>query len=363
VKKPETTAGLGGTKGKVAFKFTGVTNEDVIQIYVKNQAILAGDGDQNYSTGQLDLSGTNSINVDRIKDNVHLSNATALEVTLDAYVGGNDTFTVSFIQQSSNVNGAGFSTGERYVTAAALSGAVSDASQGTFTRGGIGTDDIMTLTVGSNTVTAVLSANTSGTDIASGGGLVSGVALALVTAWDAKYSATGTASASALVSVQLATASNEDENRIIIVGLDPGSSTGGLAVSFSVANSTTGPTSTTHTGSSLDYVIGATQDTSDNALVSDDLIVTLESIKSGTVLNRVKTATGGTTAGNYFMSFSGNLAMTTLTASANLSNATDPYVGHWIKNTESRSDVRPAEGATQGSGDDEDFSRVHWLSS
>jgi len=363
VKQPETTAGLGATKGKVAYKFTGVANTDVIQIYVKNQGILAGDGDQTYSTGQLVLSGTNSINVDRIKDNVHLSNATALEVTLDAYVGGNDTFTVSFIQQTDAAAGSGFSNGERYLTAAALSGAVSDASQGTFTRGGIGTDDIMTLTVGSNTVTAVLSANTSGTDLASNGGLVSGVALALVQAWDAKYSATGTASASALVSVQLATTSNADENRIIIVGLDPGSSTNGLDVSFSVANSTTGPTSTTHTGSSLDYEIGATQDTSDNATVSNDLIVTLESTKSGTVLNRVGTAAAGTTAGNYYMSYSGTLALTTLTASGYLTNATDPYAGHWIKNTESRSDVRPAEGATQGSGDDEDFSRVHWLGS
>ena len=363
VKQPETTAGLSSTKGKVAYKFTGVANTDVIQIYVKNQGILAGDGDQTYSTGQLVLSGTNSINVDRIKDNVHLSNATALEVTLDAYVGGNDTFTVSFIQQTDAANGSGFSNGERYVTAAALSGAVSDASQGTFTRGGIGTDDIMTLTVGSNTVTAVLSANTSGTDLASNGGLVSGVALALVQAWDAKYSATGTASASALVSVQLATTGNADENRIIVVGLDPGSSTNGLDVSFSVANSTTGPTSTTHTGSSLDYAIGATQDTSDNATVSNDLIVTLESTKAGTVLNRVGTAAAGTTAGNYYMSYSGTLAMTTLTASGNLTNATDPYAGHWIKNTESRSDVRPAEGATQGSGDAEDFSRVHWLGS
>jgi len=330
---------------------------------VKNQSILTGDGDQTYSTGQLVLSGINSINVDRVKDNVHLANATALEVTLDAYVGGNDTFTVSFIQQSDAAAGSGYSNGERYSTAAALSGAVSDASQGTFTRGGIGTDDIMTLTVGTNTVTAVLAANTSGTDLLSNGGLVSGVALALVQAWDAKYSKTGTASASALVSVQLASTGNADENRIIIVGLDPGSSTDGLAVAFSVANSTTGPTSTTHTGSSLDYVIGATQASSDNSTVSNDLIITLESTKAGTILNRVKTAAAGATAGNYYMSYSGTLALTTLTASGYLSNATDPYVGHWIKNTESRSDVRPAEGETAGSGDDESYSRVHWLGS
>jgi hypothetical protein len=368
VKKPETTAGKGGTKGKVAFKLSGVVNTDVISIQLRGTEILTADPDQTYdAAGALVLAGSNSINVDRIKDNVHLSNATALGVTLNAYIGGNDTFTVSFIEQTAAAGGAGFSNGERYNTAAALSGAVSAAKDATYLYGGIGTDDIMTFTVGSNTVTAALSENISGTDVSTAG-YASNIVHAVYNAFHAKYGVTGTSSATALVSLALIATSDsngDDSNSFTITGLDPGSSTNGLAVSFSIANSTTGPTSVTHSTSALDYVLGATQSRSDNDTVSDDLIITLESNTAGTILNKVATAGNPATAadGTYAISYSGTAALTTLVASGFLTNGTDPYTGHYIKNQESRSDVRPAEGETFGSGDAEDFSRVHWLGS
>ena len=102
----------------------------------------------------LQLSGNATIDVARIKDAVHLTNATANDVTLDAYIGGNDTVTVSLTALAINTGGAGYTAGERYTTAAALSGAASAADQAAYTRGGIGTDDIITLTVGTNVVTA-----------------------------------------------------------------------------------------------------------------------------------------------------------------------------------------------------------------
>ena len=368
VKQPETTAGLGGTKGKVAFKLSGVANTDIVSIQLKGTEILSGDADQTYdSAGALVLSNSNSINVDRIKDNVHLSNATALGVTLNAYIGGNDTFTVSFVEQGAAAAGGGFSNGERYSTAAALSGAVSAAKDATYLYGGIGTDDVMTFTVGSNSVTAVISNNVSGTDVSTPG-YASNVAHAIYNAFHAKYGVAGTSSSTALVSIALIATSDsngDDSNSFTITGLDPGSSTNGLDVSFSIANSTTGPTSVTHSTSALDYLLGATRSTADNETISDDLIITLESNTAGTILNKVATAGNPATAtdGTYAISYSGTAALTTLVASGYLSNATDPLAGTISKNYESRSDVRPAEGATAGSGDAEDFSRVHWLGS
>ena len=97
--------------------------------------------------------------------------------------------------------------------------------------------------------------------------------------------------------------------------------------------------------------------------LSDDLIITLESNTAGTILNKVATAGNPATAadGTYAISYSGTAALTTLVASGNLSNSADPLAGTISKNYESRSDVRPAEGATAGSGDAESYSRVHWL--
>jgi hypothetical protein len=358
VKKAETTAATGGTKGKIGYKIPDPAANDQVQLYVAGQGLFASSSAQTYLSATLVLSGNATIDVSRIKDAVHLTNATANDVTLDAYVGGNDAITISFISHSALPGfGSRFISGERYTTAAALSGAASYADIATMgaTRGGIGTDDIVTLTVGSNSVTAVVAHATN----AAVTGSASIIAAALATAWTAKYGAAGTSSLTAVADVAHAGA-GAAENILTITGLDPGTRGSGIAVSFSVANSTTGPTSITADANLVDYMVGLTRSTADNSSVSDDIIVTLESNVAGTILNKVKTNLTAAAVGNYGVSYAG-FAPTTLLASAYTVNTADIQAYSRSKQIESRSDVRPAEAGTPGSGDAQNYSRVHWL--
>jgi hypothetical protein len=352
VKKAETTAASGGQKAKVGWKIPDPASGDDVQIYVAGQGLLASSAAQTYISGTLTLSGNATIDVARIKDAVHLTNATANDVTLDAYIGGNDSITVSLTTLAVNTAGANYTAGERYTTAAALSGASSAADQGTFTRGGIGTDDIITLTVGTNVVTATAAHAVNSAISAQ----VSVVAAAIMSAWASKYGATGTKSLTAIASLTIV-----DVNQIVVTGLDPGTRGNLIDVSFSYSNSTTGPTSVSGNGGLLDYLIGTTRSTADNKTDSNDIIVTVESNVEGTILNKVKLPRTLTAAvGNYGISYVG-FTPATLLASTYTQNSTDSQAGSIAKQIESRSDVRPAEDGTPGSGDAESYSRVHWL--
>jgi len=353
VKSAETTAAKGAKKAKIAYKVLGGTSGH-LQIYVNGVGLLQGSGGQTYLSGALELSGNNGIDVQRIKDAVHLNNATSSDVTLNAYAGGNDAVTISLIQHAVTTAGADYSNGERYATAAALSGAVSDATQGTYTRGGLGTDDIITLTVGSNVVTATVAAQASG----STSGTQSRIASALMSSWASKYGVNGTNSLTAVASI-----TNAAPNVISVQGLDPGLRGDQIAVSFSITNSATGPSSVTDTGAQFSWKIGSTVATADNKTDSNDLIFTVESNDAGTILNKVKTHSTAAGAGNYGVSWATISEPVTLKASTNTSNSTSIQAYSQAKQVESRSDVRPAEDGVAGSGDAESFSRVHWLGS
>jgi len=350
VKSAETTAAKGATKAKVAYKLTGVSDGERIQFYVNGNRLLRDGTGNSYVSNTLVLSGNQTTDINKIKDAAHLSLATDNDVTLNAYAGGNDSFTVSIIAQVGNTtSGAGYTGGERYSTAAALSGAVSSASQTNYV-GGLGTDDIITLTVGSNTATATVAHAISGTNSAA-----SVIATAIVSAWASKYGSNGTNSATAIASVTLV-----GQNQVRVDPLDPGTRGHNIQVAFSITNSATGPTSVSDIGTAFDYLLGATRSTADNVALSDDIIVTLESNDPGTILNKVKTNATGAGAGNYGLSWAG-LVPVTLVASKNFTNATDPLAGKIAAKVESRSDVRPAEDGVAGSGDAENYSRVHWL--
>jgi hypothetical protein len=353
VKSAETTAAKGATKAKVAYKLSGVSAGNNIQFTVNGQNLLASSVAQTYLSGNLILSGNQTIDIARITDAAFLTNATANDVTLTAYAGGNDTFVVSIIDHNAITQSGGtFGNGERYSTAAALSGAVSSASVAAGTSvGGIGTDDIITLTIGSNTMTATLAQSINNAT----SGQASVIATAINTAWGAKYGASGTNSTQAEATIAIT-----GERQLTITPLDPGSRGHNIAVSFSIANSTSGPTSLTHKTGTYDYMLGTTISTADNTVLSNDVIVALESNVAGTILNKVKLNKTGAGAGNYGLSFVG-LTATTLVASKNTTNAADVLAGSQGARIESRSDVRPAEAGLPGSGDAANYTRVHWL--
>jgi hypothetical protein len=358
VKSAETTAAKGATKGKVAFKLTDLGAGDSFQLIVNGQGIMASGVGQTYTAANVGsagvtLSGNETIDLTRIKAAAHVTNATANNVTLDAYIGGNDTFVVSIIQHTPNsTSGGQYTIGERYLTAAALSGAMSDATSGTYVAAGLGGDDFVTLTIGSNSMSANVGYAIAGTL----SGQASVIAGAINTAWAAKYGATGTHSTSAVASIAVT-----NERTLTITPLDPGIRGHNIAVSFSISNSTTGPTSVTSKGTGFDYMIGTTVAPADNTILSNDIIVTVESNDAGTILNKVKTPAGAAVAGNYTISWSG-LTPVTLVASKNTTNAADALAGSQGARIESRSDVRPAEAGVAGSGDAANYTRVHWLS-
>ena len=86
------------------------------------------------------------LQVSAIESAVNLSRATAANVTLDAKRGYGSTGTVSLVQYESGGSTATI-LGQRYTTTTANAAAVSS------TNYGIGLDDLITFTVGSNSVT------------------------------------------------------------------------------------------------------------------------------------------------------------------------------------------------------------------
>jgi len=192
------------------------------------------------------------------------------------------------------------------------------------------------LTVGGNSVTAsagVVGGTT--TDTAS-------IAAALVSAWTAKYGASGTASTSAIFDI------SSDANGLISITATADDSKG-YDKTMSVAIAGGGG------GNNLDYTIGSTNASGDNNTVDSDIIITLESTEAGTLLNKVDYAgVSSQEVGHSIM-----VEMTN-TYYAN-SDPTAEQFGRALA-TEERTDARNAEDTVTGSASTATrFTRVHWL--
>ncbi|MDC0515222.1 hypothetical protein OAN99_05340 [Flavobacteriaceae bacterium] len=351
VKKPETTPGKGATKSKKAIVISSIADGDAIQVSVGGLAeaggtkLFEGGTGVTYSSSELVLSGIPDVDIARIKNAAHATRATGANVTIDAKrVEFGSVMSVSLVAHPGSENVTPTVVGERYLYASTLAAGTSDSG-----LTGIGTDDVITFSVGSNSVTAVLAANATESHTAA-------VADVIMSAWASKYGTAGTASTTAVASLYL----GKSTGAIQVSALDRGSRGYGLLVALSIANSTTGPTSVSHIASNLDWVIGATRSSSDNSTTSDNIVITVESNDAGTVLDRVADLTERTSS----VVVSGTGIVTApLFAATYTVNSTDVSAGSQTIQTESRNDARVAEDGTQGSGDAEDFSRVHWLGS
>ena len=196
--------------------------------------------------------------------------AAAAGATVSAVRGYNNSSSITM-----SVITAGYSAalyGERYTTQAALAAATTDTG-GVY---GIGQGDEFTLTIGSESVTASLSADSV---------LASDLAKALVDAWPTagtNYALSkGITNTAHIISIA---SSNTAQ----------GAETYNKAITLEL---TAQSTATTETSAALDYIIGATRATNDNATVDAGILVTFTSLAEGADDNTIVTLVdGGSTA-------------------------------------------------------------------
>ena len=260
-------AGSGAKAAKSAWTLDGVSSGNLLRLVNNSTEIFAGGAGETYvvNTGSsLTLSGNKTLDLASILNAQHVTRAAATEATLSAALGGNMANTITIATVSAAAGASGTVTGERYTTGAAKTAAVSNTNLFPGYNELLNSDDYVTLTVGSNTVTATGTATGS-------------LAQAVATAWQAKYGVAGTASASSN-----ATVTASDAGVITVTG--PTHSGGnGLAIGLSATGSGTVGTN----AEGVEWVIGATLSAADNTLISNAIIIMLESTVAGTVLNKL----------------------------------------------------------------------------
>jgi hypothetical protein len=237
--------------------------------------------------------GTNvEIAIAAIKSSSALSRATAAGVTLNAVGGGAPISSVKFEGTASAT------TGEAYAGTS-----VSSATT-------MGTDDFVTLTIGTQSVTATGTGVTSSTI---------GIASALSTAWNAKWGAGGTSQTASLFNTDANTTSGTIK---ISAKSGSGNRGNGAAVSITATAGTV-----TATDIIIDYVIGSTRATTDNSTVGTDIILTIENNTKGTIASMP----------NLVVTTTGVSSTLTTTETFNKSTAT-------LNNTNTASDIYENEG-------------------
>jgi hypothetical protein len=272
------------------------------------------------------LTGNPAVDALNIASTANVNLASAAGIILDAKVGGFSTAKVSLVDYPA---GTTATADERYTSATVSSAATTTGN--IFTTG---REDLFTLTVGSNSVTASLA-----------GQAVAGTALAdieeaIVKAWAAKYGEGGTASLSAI-----ATMADDGDGILEITMLQQDSGGFGKTIDFSVSNQTTTVNllSTRESGN-IGYVIGGTRDsgdnTSDGASTIKDLIITFKSKNDGTLNNSILTGVAQTAV-------DGKATITEFSTSYTSNTAwTGSTTNYTTGVTQPRTDVIDAEAAT-----------------
>ena len=320
-------------KGEIAATRAFILNATTGNIGISKAAAGAGPALFAGATASAAASATLVPNKDLLiadlKKAATIARMAAYDITVDAKRGGNSTGTVSLVAYGTLTgNTTATVIGQRYTTTTANSAAVST------TNYGIGLDDVFTLTVGGTSLS--VSQGESG-----GATTLTGIAASLTASWTAKFGTSGTASATSIAVVSVASA-----GKLLITMLDTGTPGYAVNVDFSVAAGTVTATN----AANVDYVIGATRLESDDATIDDDVVLTLTSKKAGTILNAVSALTTGGT---------GFVELTT----TKLTNATDP-TANVRRVAGSSADVVTAEdgvGAVAPTTAASNKSRVHWL--
>jgi hypothetical protein len=225
-------------------------------------------------TGQgtaLALSGNPTTDIDAIKTTINLSRATSAGVTMDAKRGANSTAAITLREHGNGAAGAVI--GERYTTATAA------AAGTTSTNYGMGTDDYVTITIGSNSVTATAVSATL-------------LGAAVYTAWAAKYHGSSTASAAAIATMTSPSIGAAVQLQALAWTMNQEDSGGyGKTISVSVTAGTTTATS----AANIDWTIGSTNATNNNTTV-DDGVSTILTLTANDPLVAVPTVTTAVSA-------------------------------------------------------------------
>ena len=212
------------------------------------------------------LTGDKDDDVAAIIASAGADTAAAAGATVSAVRGFNNSSSITM-----SVITAGYSAalyGERYTTQAALAAATTDTG-GVY---GIGQGDEFTLTIGSESVTASLSADSV---------LASDLAKALVDAWP-----------TAGTNYSLSKGITDTAHIISIASSNTamGPETYNQAVTLALSAQST---ATTETSAALDYIIGDTRATNDNSTVDAGFIVTFTSLAAGADDNTIVTLANG----------------------------------------------------------------------
>ena len=192
----------------------------------------------------LALSGNQDLDIAAIKSTINLSRATSTGVTMDAKRGANSSAAMTLRDVLEGTTASVL--GERYTTTTAITAA------NTATNYGFGSDDYITVTVGSNSVTATGASATS-------------LASAVYVAWAAKYHSSGTASAAAVATMSSPTIGSGASQALAWTMNQEDSGGYGKTISAAVTAGTVTATS----AANIDYTIGASNLTSNNTTVDD----------------------------------------------------------------------------------------------
>jgi hypothetical protein len=269
--------------------------------------------------------------VSALESAINVSRASNAGLTLDAKRGGNSTHSATIrdiIEATSTAV-----LGERYTTVAAVTAA------NTATNYGLGADDYVTMTLGSNSVTGTGASSTT-------------LAASLYAAYVAKYATSGTASASAIATMTSPTTGTGASQAIAFTMLQTDSGGYDVALSFSASAGTV----TASSAANVDWTIGSTNNTTDNGSVDGAILMTLASTDTtgATPLTAITTAITNATS------------MTVYALTTNYLTNTAWADGAFFTGTnDARTDVRTAEAAVAAATTNAvavlKFNRVTWL--
>ena len=280
----------------------------------------------------LAFSGNQDLDIAAVKSTINLSRATSAGVTMDAKRGANSTAAITLREHGNGASGAVI--GERYTTATAA------AAGTTSTNYGMGTDDYITITIGSNSVTATAVSATL-------------LGAAVYTAWAAKYHSSGTASASAIATMTSPTIGAEVQLQALAWTMNQEDSGGyGKSISASVTAGTTTATS----AANIDWTIGASNLTNNNTTV-DDGVSTIITLTANDALVAVPTVT---TAVSAAASIGAQVLTTTKTTNTTWGNGL-LHTGALEPITDVRQQESAVAAATSNAVAATNFSRVAWL--
>jgi hypothetical protein len=323
------------TPAVVTAATTAGTAQGTLQITMSNIALF-----DTSTTGvgtALALTGNSAQDIAAIKTTINLTRATAVGVTMDAKRGANSTAAMTLREHGSGNTAAVI--GERYTTATAAAAGVSA------TNHGFGVDDIITVTIGSNSVTAT---NASAS--------VTGLGSAVYTAWNAKYGTAGTASASAVATMTSPTYATGGNTQALAWTMNQEDS-GGYEQTMAVSVTAGGTGSSNGSnGNSIDWTIGASNITSNNTTV-DDGISTILTLTSNDINVAVPALTTAVSAAGSMVANRLETTKTTNTGWANGSLTT----GAQEPITDTRSLEAAVGAATSNAVAQTLFNRVTWL--